>query len=156
MFTLSQQVDRQGRVKVADFGFAISLTKEEDKRTSVVGTPYWMAPELIRGAEYDGKVRRVLLYYALVPQLPVVYAPQVDIWSTAITAIEMAEGEPPLLNEPPLRALLIITTSEPPRLKAQNRWSPNFIHFMSRCLDTNVSFLASPDLKVLTLHTHAA
>ncbi len=43
-------------MKVADFGFAISLTKEESKRTSVVGTPYWMAPELIRGQEYDGKV----------------------------------------------------------------------------------------------------
>ena len=49
-------VDRTGRVKVADFGFAISLTREEAKRTSVVGTPYWMAPELIRGQEYDGKV----------------------------------------------------------------------------------------------------
>ena len=43
-------------MKIADFGFAVSLTKEEDKRRSVVGTPYWMAPELIRGLDYDSKV----------------------------------------------------------------------------------------------------
>jgi len=50
-------VNNRGEVKVADFGFAISLTTEQLKRTSVVGTPYWMAPELIRGQEYDSKVR---------------------------------------------------------------------------------------------------
>lgn len=55
-------VDRYGRVKVADFGFAISLTKEEAKRTSVVGTPYWMSPELIRGQEYDGKVMQFVAF----------------------------------------------------------------------------------------------
>lgn len=75
-------VDFSGAVKIADFGFAVGLTEEQDKRRSVVGTPYWMAPELIRGLEYDAKV---------------------DVWSMAITAIEMAEGEPPYLHEPPLR-----------------------------------------------------
>ena len=88
--------NKSGAVKIADFGFAINLTSEASKRTSVVGTPYWMAPELIRGQEYDFKV---------------------DVWSLGITAIEMAEGEPPLMREPPLRALLLITINPPPTLK---------------------------------------
>jgi serine/threonine protein kinase len=74
---------------------------------------YRMAPELIRGQEYDSKV---------------------DIWSLGITAIEMAEGEPPLLNEPPLRALLLITINPAPTLKAPN-WSPAIRHFLARCLE---------------------
>lgn len=89
-------VDFEGRVKLADFGFAVGLTAEEDKRKSVVGTPYWMAPELIRGLEYDFKV---------------------DVWSLGITAIEMAEGEPPLIDEAPLRALLLITINPSPTLQ---------------------------------------
>merc|ERR1711871_1012428 len=77
-------VDYAGNVKVADFGFAVGLTEEQKKRVSVVGTPYWMAPELIRSFPYDAKV---------------------DIWSTGITAIEMMEGEPPHMDEAPLKAL---------------------------------------------------
>jgi serine/threonine protein kinase len=72
-----------------------------------------MAPELIRGQEYDSKV---------------------DIWSLGITAIEMAEGEPPLLNEPPLRALLLITINPAPTLKAAH-WSPAIRHFLARSLE---------------------
>jgi len=64
-------VNKEGVVKIADFGFAINLTEEQNKRRSVVGTPYWMAPELIRGLEYDAKV---------------------DVWSMGITALEMADG----------------------------------------------------------------
>ena len=71
-------------MKIADFGFAVGLTAEADKRKSVVGTPYWMAPELIRGQQYGEKV---------------------DVWSLGITAIEMADLEPPYLDEPPLRYL---------------------------------------------------
>eukprot|EP00595_Chromulina_sp_UTEXLB2642_P001283 CAMPEP_0196768272 /NCGR_PEP_ID=MMETSP1095-20130614/42540_1 /TAXON_ID=96789 ORGANISM="Chromulina nebulosa, Strain UTEXLB2642" /NCGR_SAMPLE_ID=MMETSP1095 /ASSEMBLY_ACC=CAM_ASM_000446 /LENGTH=344 /DNA_ID=CAMNT_0042137607 /DNA_START=88 /DNA_END=1119 /DNA_ORIENTATION=+ len=94
-------INHDGEVKIADFGFAVNLTTEANKRNSVVGTPYWMAPELIRGQDYDYKV---------------------DVWSLGITALEMAEGEPPLLNEPPLRALLLITINGPPQLKQRNQW----------------------------------
>lgn len=116
-------VNFAGEVKLADFGFAINLTEEENKRTSVVGTPYWMAPELIRAQRYDAKV---------------------DIWSLGITLIEMAEGEPPLLSEAPLRALLMITINPPPKLKAP-QWSPALVHFLSRCLDTRPEKRASAE-----------
>jgi serine/threonine protein kinase len=84
-----------------------------------------MAPELIRGQEYDFKV---------------------DIWSLGITAIEMAEGEPPLLNEPPLRALLLITTNKSPTLNNNRvRWSNEFNHFIAQCLHISASKRASAD-----------
>jgi serine/threonine protein kinase len=118
-------INFDGEVKVADFGFAINLTSDQIKRTSVVGTPYWMAPELIRGLEYDSKV---------------------DIWSLGITAIEMAEGEPPLLNEPPLRALLLITTNKSPTLNNKRyRWSQEFNHFLAQCLQISPDRRASAE-----------
>lgn len=106
-------VDLEGRVKLADFGFAVGLTSEEAKRKSVVGTPYWMAPELIRGLEYDAKV---------------------DVWSLGITALEMADGEPPLIDEQPLRALLLITINPSPTLEQPKGWSECFNHFLKRCM----------------------
>lgn len=122
-------INFEGEVKVADFGFAINLTAEQVKRTSVVGTPYWMAPELIRGLEYDFKV---------------------DIWSLGITAIEMAEGEPPLLNEPPLRALLLITTNKSPTLNTSKlRWSQEFNHFLAQCLQKDADKRATADQLLL-------
>ena len=117
-------VDYDGRVKLADFGFAIGLTEERDKRQSVVGTPYWMAPELIRGLPYDAKV---------------------DVWSLGITAIEMCEGEPPLMDKPPLRALLLITTQGTPKLKKPEKWSRALRHFLSRSMDNNVQMRASAE-----------
>ena len=73
----------------ADFGFAAQLTETQQKRNTVVGTPYWMAPELIEGHDYDAKV---------------------DVWSLGIMIREMAEGEPPYMEFPTARALFLILT----------------------------------------------
>lgn len=107
--------DYKGRIKLGDFGFAVALTTEEQKRKSVVGTPYWMAPELIRGLAYDNKV---------------------DVWSMGITAIEMAEGEPPLIDEQPMRALLLITIQPPPTLEKPKLYSSMFSHYLKRSVMT--------------------
>eukprot|EP01117_Protostelium_nocturnum_P005559 TRINITY_DN200_c0_g1_i2.p1 TRINITY_DN200_c0_g1~~TRINITY_DN200_c0_g1_i2.p1 ORF type:complete len:423 (+),score=84.82 TRINITY_DN200_c0_g1_i2:162-1430(+) len=74
-----------GNLKVADFGYAAELNQKKQKRNTVVGTPYWMAPELIRGQDYGTKV---------------------DIWSLGIMLTEMVEGEPPYIEHPPLRVIL--------------------------------------------------
>jgi serine/threonine protein kinase len=97
-----------GSVKLADFGYAAQLTKKQQKRNTVVGTPYWMAPELIRGHDYGTKV---------------------DIWSLGIMVMEMAEGEPPYMEFPPLRALFLITTKGIPGLKEPEKWSRDFQEF---------------------------
>lgn len=107
----------EGNVKLADFGYAAQLTNKQKQRNTVVGTPYWMAPELIRGHDYGTKV---------------------DIWSLGIMLIEMAEGEPPYMEYPPLRALFLITTKGIPPLKEQNKWSRDFHDFFQKCLDVNV------------------
>jgi len=107
----------KGEIKIADFGYAAQLTQEKQKRRTVVGTPYWMAPELIRGHDYGQKV---------------------DIWSLGIMLREMIEGEPPYMEFPPLRALFLITTKGIPPLDAEDKWSPELIHFYSRCLEKEV------------------
>ena len=117
-------VNLKGQVKLADFGFAVGLTEEENKRKSVVGTPYWMSPELIRGLEYDAKV---------------------DVWSLGITAIEMADGEPPLIDEQPLRALLLITIQPSPTVENPSKWSNALNHFLKRCLMTRPEQRASTE-----------
>lgn len=107
--------DTKGNVKLADFGFAATLTAEDTQRDSIVGTPYWMAPELIEGQKYDQKV---------------------DVWSLGITALEMADGEPPLLRDglPQMRALLKITVDPPPTLINPNGWSYEFNHYLTMSL----------------------
>jgi len=102
-----------GEVKLADFGYAAQLTQNKGVRTTVVGTPYWMSPELIHGNNYDTKV---------------------DIWSLGIMCMEMAEGEPPYIDLTPLRALFMITTKGIPPLKEPQHWSAEFKHFVSQCL----------------------
>ena len=105
-------VTRDGSVKIADFGFAAQLTPEENKRNTVIGTPFWMAPEVCRGQPYDSKV---------------------DVWSTGVLAIECAEGAPPLLHETQMKAMFLIATEGPPRLKRPDEWTPDFHDFIEKC-----------------------
>jgi len=97
--------------KLADFGVSGQI-KDFTKHHTVIGTPFWMAPEVIQ-EEYDKEA---------------------DIWSLGITAIEMAEGKPPYYNIHPMRAIFMIPTRPPPKLSNPDQWSPEFISFVAACL----------------------
>ncbi|KAJ3441538.1 sterile20-like kinase isoform b-related [Anaeramoeba flamelloides] len=102
-----------GVAKLTDFGVSAQVT-ESKKKKSVVGTPYWMAPEIITKNGYHLNA---------------------DIWSLGITIIEMAEGKPPLLDLHPLRALFSIPNNPPPTFKEPDNWSENLNDLLSKCLE---------------------
>lgn len=103
---------QDGHVKLADFGVSAELNNTMSKRKTVVGSPYWMAPEVIRESHYDGRA---------------------DVWSLGITAIEMAEGAPPHSNLHPLRAIFVIPTKPAPTLADPDNWSPEMLDFVRCC-----------------------
>nr|XP_028560060.1 misshapen-like kinase 1 isoform X9 [Podarcis muralis] len=104
-------------VKLVDFGVSAQLDRTVGRRNTFIGTPYWMAPEVIACDENPDAT----------------YDYRSDIWSLGITAIEMAEGAPPLCDMHPMRALFLIPRNPPPKLKSK-KWSKKFIDFIDNCL----------------------
>eukprot|EP00200_Dunaliella_tertiolecta_P007941 CAMPEP_0202376780 /NCGR_PEP_ID=MMETSP1127-20130417/7194_1 /ASSEMBLY_ACC=CAM_ASM_000462 /TAXON_ID=3047 /ORGANISM="Dunaliella tertiolecta, Strain CCMP1320" /LENGTH=687 /DNA_ID=CAMNT_0048974661 /DNA_START=146 /DNA_END=2209 /DNA_ORIENTATION=- len=103
-----------GGIKLADFGVSAQLTATLSKAQTFIGTPHWMAPEVIQESRYDGKV---------------------DVWALGISAIEMAELTPPNWNVHPLRVIFKISKDPPPKLTlAPEQWSPVFHDFLRQCL----------------------
>eukprot|EP00948_MAST-09A_sp_MAST-9A-sp1_P002937 g2937.t1 len=106
-------LSQHGNVKLADFGVSTKLQNTMSKRNTMIGTPFWMAPEVISQSFYDGKA---------------------DIWSLGITAIEMAELNPPLSDQHPMRAIFKIPMNPPPTLSEPTKWTEPFKSFLSKML----------------------
>ena len=111
-------------VHIADFGVSAQMSNTMSKRKTVIGTPFWMAPEVIQESSYNGKA---------------------DIWSLGITAIELAEGEPPYANIHPMRAIFMIPSRAPATLANKEKFSPELNDFIAKCLVKDPTLRSSAD-----------
>uniref|UniRef100_A0A673U853 non-specific serine/threonine protein kinase n=1 Tax=Suricata suricatta TaxID=37032 RepID=A0A673U853_SURSU len=108
----------EGGVKLVDFGVSAQLTSTRLRRNTSVGTPFWMAPEVIAcEQQYDSS-----------------YDARCDVWSLGITAIELGDGDPPLFDMHPVKTLFKIPRNPPPTLLHPEEWCEEFNHFISQCL----------------------
>ncbi|XP_043429303.1 myosin-IIIb [Prionailurus bengalensis] len=108
----------EGGVKLVDFGVSAQLTSTRLRRNTSVGTPFWMAPEVIAcEQQYDSS-----------------YDARCDVWSLGITAIELGDGDPPLFDMHPVKTLFKIPRNPPPTLLHPEKWCEEFNHFISQCL----------------------
>ncbi|XP_050166192.1 nik-related protein kinase isoform X2 [Myiozetetes cayanensis] len=121
-------------VKLVDFGVSAQLDRTIGRRNTFIGTPYWMAPEVIACEENPDST----------------YDYRSDLWSLGITAIEMAEGAPPLCDMHPMRALFLIPRNPPPKLKSR-KWSKKFLNFVESCLVKH--YLHRPSTETLLKHS---
>eukprot|EP01097_Dermamoeba_algensis_P000955 TRINITY_DN1357_c0_g1_i1.p1 TRINITY_DN1357_c0_g1~~TRINITY_DN1357_c0_g1_i1.p1 ORF type:complete len:448 (-),score=113.73 TRINITY_DN1357_c0_g1_i1:109-1452(-) len=122
-------IGSQGQIKLADFGVAVQLTNQRSKRNTLIGTNYWMAPEVILGKDYDTKV---------------------DIWSLGIMMQEMIQGTPPYYDELPMKALFLISTHGIPPLVNQSELSKDMIDFFNQSL--MLDHKRRPDAAALLSH----
>ncbi|XP_015206853.1 mitogen-activated protein kinase kinase kinase kinase 4 isoform X2 [Lepisosteus oculatus] len=121
-------------VKLVDFGVSAQLDKTIGRRNTFIGTPYWMAPEVIACDENPDST----------------YDYRSDLWSLGITALEMAEGAPPLCDMHPMRALFLIPRNPPPKLKSK-KWTKKFSTFIESCLVKN--YQHRPSTETLLRHS---
>eukprot|EP01017_Pseudomicrothorax_dubius_P012797 TRINITY_DN15424_c0_g1_i2.p1 TRINITY_DN15424_c0_g1~~TRINITY_DN15424_c0_g1_i2.p1 ORF type:complete len:513 (-),score=63.97 TRINITY_DN15424_c0_g1_i2:110-1648(-) len=109
-------LDHRGNAKLGDFGVSAPLGLTSNTPEGIVGSPYWMSPEVISNSQHDNKT---------------------DIWSLGITAIELAEGQPPLSHIHHLRAMFVIKNRPPRGLTDPSKWSSDFASFVESCLNVN-------------------
>ncbi|NWV51906.1 MYO3A protein, partial [Daphoenositta chrysoptera] len=124
----------EGGVKLVDFGVSAQLTSTRLRRNTSVGTPFWMAPEVI----------------ACEQQLDSSYDARCDAWSLGITAIELGDGDPPLADLHPMRALFKIPRNPSPTLQQPELWSPEFNDFINKCLTKD--YEKRPSVSTLLQH----
>lgn len=123
-------LDHKGVAKLADFGVSAQLANTLSKKDTVIGTPYWMSPEVISRSLYNKKT---------------------DIWSLGVTAIEMAEGEPPYSHIHPVRAMFVIQKNPARSLTEPHKWSNEFNDFVKKCLTIDPK--QRPTSKELLIHS---